>query len=126
MKVTSHLNLGEKITNLMIKTRNEVEYFYPAFVMDEDMEVTKCALFTQNEVDKAIKRGDRNVEDVDQLDFENLSLRIHIEQDAGIKQEYEIARLKKELKEKDAEIENLAFELEYASRPWWKKLFGIE
>lgn len=126
LEIKSHIDMSEVVENTFRKSRNEVDSFYPVFVIDDERSKSSCALFTEHEIEKALKRGSKNVEDVDNIDFDDLVIRLHIGQDESIRQEYEIARFKRELKERDAEIENLAYELEYAMRPWWKKLFSVD
>lgn len=119
MKIESKINLNEKIENTVRKTNNEVTYFYPVFLIKEDnfKSSTKVALFTEHEINKATTRGDKNVEDIQELILNETVL------------EYEIAKLKKDIEKLEREKKGLTFKLEDAeiilNEGFFKKLFRL-
>ena len=68
MKSIIHMN--EKVINKNRKSRNEAAVFYPCVVVNDITEEENKAAFTSHELQKAMRRGRKNPEDVDILDVE--------------------------------------------------------
>ena len=60
--VTSHINLNEEVENLE-RYRTANPSYFPCYVCNTDGTVVP-ALFTQHEIDLAISRANKNLEDL--------------------------------------------------------------
>jgi hypothetical protein len=69
--INSAIFKNDMLFNTRIKNHNEVEIFYPVIVFGIDGSVESTALFTENEIEKAIRRAKRNPEDTVNLRLRN-------------------------------------------------------
>lgn len=124
MEIVSHIRKSEVVQNTARKTRNEVESFYPVFVVGEKKR--HIALFTDHELDKAIKRAERNIEDVLGLSLDDKDAKIAALRDKSGDLTSLLLQRRKRIKELESSVEKLEIALKAeASRPWYKKLFGL-